>query len=242
MCERLARNPRVTTWSAAPPDPDGRCVVYWMQRAQRAVDNPALDTAIDLGNELGLPVVVFFGLHARIERANLRHYHFLAQGLADVERGLRARRVGFVLRRYPDHGLFRFVAETRPAIVVGDESPLRQFDAWRQRVAVDLRVPLWTVDADVVVPSKLLLKEQYAARTIRRRIPARLAQYLVAGREPVAKRLWRAPAGLARQRATSAILDGFPIDRSVKPVAAFAGGTTEARRRLRAFVRAKATP
>ena len=34
------------------PVPDGRCVVYWMQRAQRALDNPALDLAVDLANEL----------------------------------------------------------------------------------------------------------------------------------------------------------------------------------------------
>jgi len=36
-----------------------------------------------------------------------------------------------------------------------------------------------TVDADVIVPSKLLLKEQYAARTIRPRIQAKLQEFLV---------------------------------------------------------------
>jgi hypothetical protein len=30
-----------------------------MQRARRALDNPALDVAVELGNELGKPVVVF---------------------------------------------------------------------------------------------------------------------------------------------------------------------------------------
>jgi hypothetical protein len=34
-------------------------VVYWMQRAQRALDNPALNVAVSVGNELRKPVIVF---------------------------------------------------------------------------------------------------------------------------------------------------------------------------------------
>jgi hypothetical protein len=45
----------VEVWKAGEPDSDGKCVVYWMQRAQRAIDNPALDLAVTLGNELRKP-------------------------------------------------------------------------------------------------------------------------------------------------------------------------------------------
>lgn len=237
MSDALARDPRVTVWTNAAPDPDGRCVVYWMQRAQRAVDNPALDVAISLANTLTLPVVVFFGLHPGVARANLRHYQFLAEGLPDLSAGLAARRAGFVLRPYPRHSLRRFVEEVRAAIVVGDENPLRQFADWRSRVAATLRVPLWTVDADVVVPSRLLAKEQYAARTIRPRIHALLPAFLIPGPEPEAHVPWRAPAGLEQVPVSPGILDGLPIDRSLAGVTTFAGGTAEARRRLQAFVR-----
>ena len=178
MFEDLTRDPRVRVRTAGPPDPEGRCVVYWMQRAHRAVDNPALDTAIAAGNELGQPVVVFLGLVPFVERANLRHFQFLAEGVADIADGLARRRVGFVLRRYPDHRLEPFLEEVRAALVVGDESPLRQFEGWRRRVAAGVRLPFWTVDADVVVPSALLLKEQYAARTMRPRIHAHLDRFL----------------------------------------------------------------
>src|SRR5262245_6851846 len=81
MFEAPERDPRIRVRRPGAPDPDGRCVVYWMQRAQRAADNPALDVAIEAANALGKPVVVFFGLHAYIERANLRHYRFLVDGL-----------------------------------------------------------------------------------------------------------------------------------------------------------------
>ena len=237
MFEALAADPRVRVRRSGPPDPDGRCVVYWMQRAQRAADNPALDMAIKAGNALKKPVVVFFGLHAFVERANLRHYRFLVEGLTELADGLARRGVGFVLRRSPDHLLLPFLADVKPALVVGDESPLRQTEGWRQSVARALRVPLWTVDADVVVPSALLLKEQYAARTIRPRIHARLREFLVEPRPPRAAIPWRMPRGLPHLRPSLHVLDGFPCDRSVSPVSGAKGGRTEGLRHLRAFVR-----
>ena len=237
MFEALAGDPRVRVRRSGPPDPDGRCVVYWMQRAQRAADNTALDMAIEAGNALKKPVVVFFGLHAFVERANLRHYRFLVEGLTELADGLARRGVGFVLRRSPDHLLLPFLADVKPALVVGDESPLRQTEGWRQSVARALRVPLWTVDADVVVPSALLLKEQYAARTIRPRIHARLREFLVEPRPPRAAIPWRMPRGLPHLRPSLHVLDGFPCDRSVSAVSGATGGRTEGLRHLRAFVR-----
>ena len=229
-------DPRVTVRTKGNADPDGRCVVYWMQRAQRAVDNPALDVAVRLGNELRLPVVVFFGLNPFVERANLRHYHFLADGLRDIAAGLRTRRVGFVLRRYPDHRLLPFAEQVRPALVVGDENPLRQTERWRETVGDQLRVPLWTVDADVVVPAKLQHKEQYAARTIRPRLMMHLDEFLVAPKAPVANVQWRAH-GVTSLRVSARLLEGLPIDHSVAPIVSVRGGTSEAQRRLRTFVR-----
>jgi deoxyribodipyrimidine photo-lyase len=238
MFDELTRDPRVRVRTNGPADPEGRCVVYWMQRAHRAVDNPALDTAIAAGNELGQPVVVFLGLVPFVERANLRHYHFLVEGIADVADELRRRRVGFVLRRYPDHRLEPFLAEVRASLVVGDESPLRQFEGWRRTIAARVRLPFWTVDADVVVPSVLLKKEQYAARTMRPRVHEHLDRFLtVAPRSTRARVEWRRPRGLMTLGAEDALLARWPIDRSVGPVRLFRGGTVEARRRLTAFTR-----
>lgn len=49
----LSLDPRITVRKPGAPNPEGECVVYWMQCAQRALDNPALDVALELGNELG---------------------------------------------------------------------------------------------------------------------------------------------------------------------------------------------
>jgi len=235
--EELAHNPRVSVRRQGRPDPEGKCVVYWMQRAQRAVDNPALDAAIEAANALGKPVVVFFGLVPFYPNANLRHYIFLAQGIPDLAQRLRRRGAGFVLRRYPAHQLARFCEEVRPSLVIGDENPLREPERWRQIAADRLRVPLWTVDADVIVPSKLLEKEQYAARTIRPRLRAFLDKFLVPLANPNAEVLWRQPEDMESLSSNCNLLEGLPINRSVHPVSTFRGGSDEALRVLSRFVR-----
>jgi len=235
--ERLPLDPRVTVRRAGPPDPDGRVVVYWMQRAQRGVDNPALDVAIEAGNLLGKPVVAFLGVVPFYPRANLRAYTFLAQGIPDIASSLAKRRVGFVLRAWPDHHLAKFCDEVKPSLVIGDENPLGETERWRQTAAHRLCVPLWTVDADVVVPGKLLLKEQYAARTIRPRIHALLGEFLKPVTNIKGRVAWRRPARVFSLRADSDIVSNLPIDRSVASVTSFRGGAEEATRILKRFVR-----
>ena len=96
MIETLRDNPCVTVRKSGSPDPDGKCVVYLMQRAQRAFDNLALNLAVDVGNELRKPVVVFFAPVPFYPRANLRHFSFLAEGIAEMAEAL-ARRAGLAL-------------------------------------------------------------------------------------------------------------------------------------------------
>jgi deoxyribodipyrimidine photo-lyase len=239
LLESLRANPRVTVRRDGPPDPEGRCVLYWIQRAQRAFDNPALDLAVRVGNELGVPVVAYFGLMPSYPRANLRHFQFLVEGLPDLAAGLRKRNIGFLLRRWPDHSLAKACEQLRPALVVGDENPLREPERWRQKVAREIRLPFWTVDADVVVPSRLLEKQQYAARTIRPRIHAYLREFLAPSQTPTARKRWRAPHGATSLSPEDDLLAGWKSGRSVQPVTGFHGGTRRALRLLHEFVNAK---
>jgi deoxyribodipyrimidine photo-lyase len=240
--ETLIADPRVTVRRPGKPDPAGRCVVYWMQRAQRALDNPALDVAVQAANALRQPVVIFFAPVPFYPHANLRHYAFLAQGIPDIANGARERGIGFVLRRYPEHSLVKFCEEVKASLVVGDENPMREPCHWREVAARKLRIPLWTVDADVIVPSKLLEKEQYAARTIRPRLQKKLKQFLALHGNPSAKVEWHKPRGLAALPDDGSIdlTDEWKgLDRSVAPVDSFRGGTREALRLLGEFTRRK---
>jgi deoxyribodipyrimidine photo-lyase len=234
--EKLSSDPRVTVRKAGSPDPEGRCVVYWMQRTQRATDNPALDVAVRTANELRKPVVVFFAPMPFYPRANQRHYSFLIDGIPDIERALIRRGVGFVLRTYPEHSLLRFCTEVRAAMVIGDENPMREPEKWRSRVTRQIGVPFWTVDADVIVPSRLLAREHYAARTIRPRLNQLLPEFLVPFNNPAAKIPWPPPR-LHSLPLGQDLTAGWALDRTVPPVKRWRGGSKEALRRLNEFVR-----
>jgi deoxyribodipyrimidine photo-lyase len=229
----------VTLRNKESPDPEGRCVVYWMQRAQRAIDNPALDLAIDAANALRKPVVVFFAPVPFYPHANLRHYRFLNEAIPEIASALAKLNVGFVLRRFPDHSLLKFCDEVGPALVVGDENPMREPESWRATAAKKLKAPLWTVDADVIVPAKLLEKAQYSAHIIRPRLQANLKQFLAAGLDPIAQVEWKKNGVPASLTPDADITEGWSLDRSVSPVSQWRGGTSEGLRLLRDFIRYK---
>lgn len=233
--EQLISDPRVTVRRAGLPDCEGRCVVYWMQRAQRGIDNLALNVAVEAANFLRRPVVVFLVVPF-YPNANLRHYAFLSDGIPDIAEDLARRNIGFILRRYPDHSLIKFCNEVGPCLVIGDENPMREPEHWRQLVARRLRVPFWTVDADVVVPSKLLEKAQYAARVIRPRLQRQLERFLVEPGNPRARVPWEKPDRCESLPIHANITDGWELRPAVARVSGFVGGTKQALKTLRQFV------
>jgi deoxyribodipyrimidine photo-lyase len=209
-----------------------------MQRSQRGRDNHALDVAIAEANARKLPVVVYLAPIPYYPHANLRHYAFLQQGIADIARDVQARNCTFVLRRYPDHSLEKLIAEVRPALLIGDENPMREPEHWRQVVAKRVQLPFWTVDSDVVVPSALLGKEMYAAHHLRSKFAPLLPEFLKPFGNKSADVAWSG----ARPKSLDVDIDiteGWDIDRSVAPSTTFRGGTSEASRLLDEFVTRK---
>ncbi|HET9252423.1 MAG TPA: deoxyribodipyrimidine photo-lyase [Candidatus Eisenbacteria bacterium] len=234
--DSFVSDPRIRVRRDDKPSARPRCVVYWMQRSQRGRENPALNVAIDAANALGLPLAVHFGLHPRYPRANARHYAFLLDGIPEAARHVEARGAAFVFRPYPHHSLLRFCEEVAPALVVGDENPLREPESWRDGAARNLRVPFWTVDSDVIVPSCHFDREEYAARTLRPKIRKLLRRYL----KPLGRP--RCKAAFARSdRPRSAPFDArdllttLPLDRSAAPLRRVRGGRAAGLRTLRRF-------
>ena len=233
----LTENARVTVRREGDPNPDGRCVVYWMQRSQRGRDNHAVDVAVNAANALGLPLVVYFAAISNFPHANLRHYSFLNQGLADIEEDLAARGIAFVMRRAPNESHEKLFADVGAALVIGDENPMREPERWRKHLASRLRIPFWTVDADVVVPSKLMERAQYGAYTIRPRIQRLLPEFLRPYENLKADREWKKPKSFHADDVRDDITRGWQdLDRSVLPVEAWQGGTHAGQKRLRHFV------
>ena len=234
--QKLGDDARVTVRRGGAPDSDGKCVVYWMQRAERGRDNHAVDLAVKVANALGLPLVVYFAGIAKFPNANLRHYAFLNRGLVDVEEDLKERNISFVLRNAPHESHERLLKDVHAAFLVGDENPMREPERWRRELAAKIKIPFWTVDADVVVPSKLIEKAQYGAYTIRPRLYRMLPEYLVAFENPKAEKAWHRPKDFHSDSVHEDMTRGWKeLDRSVRPVEAWVGGHHAAVKRLKHF-------
>ena len=232
----LSDDPRVTVRRNGLPDPNGRCVVYWMQRAQRGIDNHAIDLAAHIANLLELPLVVYFAAISNFPHGNLRHYAFLNQGLADIEQDLQRRNITFVMRRAPHESHEQLLADVHAAFLIGDENPMRVPEQWRKQLATRISIPFWTVDTDVVIPSKLIEKPQYGAYTIRPRLYRLLPDYLHPYENPHANHAWKRPRGFYSDSVYEDITrDWKDLDRSVAPVETWQGGTHTALKRLKHF-------
>ena len=109
---------------------------------------------------------------------------------------------------------------------------MREPEQWRVKAAESMRVPFWTVDADVIVPTKLLLKEQFGARTIRPRIHALLPHFLVRPKNVKAHVPWASPPRLQSLTPDEDFLSGWKLDRSVQAAPGWRGGSTCGLRRF----------
>ncbi|APW63804.1 deoxyribodipyrimidine photo-lyase [Paludisphaera borealis] len=232
----LEPHPRVRTIRPGVPDLDRACVLYWMQRAQRGVDNPALNMAIAIGNAIGKPVVAVFALTADFPGAQRRHYRFLVEGLVDAKDDLNQRGVPLVVRLgSPDEVVPAFAEEVGAAFVVGDENPVLVGRRWRESVARGLAVPFHLVDADVVVPTSLFPREEYAARTLRPKLHRVWEDYLKP--LPNIKAQHVLPKGLPQGERIepNALMHHLKVG-GASEVAGYVGGTGEAMRRLKRFL------
>lgn len=215
----------------------GRYVLYWMQASVRTEYNHALEYAIREANDLGKPLVVFFGLTADFPEGNERHYYFLLQGLREVESSLRQRGIRLMIRQgSPELGVIELAEDA--CLVVVDRGYLPIQKEWRHRAAVAIGCALVQVESDVVVPvEEASPKEEYTAATIRPKIHRKLEQYL----QPLADTELHTDS--LRMEFDSLdltdldeVLSRLRVDGSVRRVAGLEGGTAEAKRRLELFL------
>jgi Deoxyribodipyrimidine photo-lyase type II (EC 4.1.99.3) len=216
----------------------GDYVLYWMQAAQRAEANPALQHAVRLANEQRRPCLAFFGLTERFPEANARHLAFMLEGLRETQLALADRGVRLVVRRVqPDRGVVDLGRAA--SLVVTDRGYLRVQKSWREKAAAALACPLIQVETETVVPVETASpKEEYSAATFRPKIRKILASSLAvpADRKPLRDSLGWKGDSLDLENIED-VLAGLKIDRSVGPSPFYRGGAEEAKRRFRLFLR-----
>jgi len=218
----------------------GQYVLYWMQASQRAECNHAMEYAILQANELRVPLLVYFGITDRFPEANERHYVFMLEGLKEVKNTLEQRGIRMViLHQSPEIGAVRLSKQA--SLVVVDRGYLRIQRQWREEAGQRMECPLIQVESDVVVPvEEVSSKEEYTAATIRPKIHKRLTHFLIGveENEPLYSSLSMDMDSFEIADIEKAI-SKLRIDRSVKKVDSFKGGTKEALRHLEFFLEGK---
>lgn len=161
------------------PVREGRYVLYWMQRSQRAGFNHALEYAVGQAVQLRQPLLVGFGLMPAYPGASSRHYQFMLEGLRHTAAALRERGIGFALRLGEPAAVAIDLAR-EASLVVCDRGYLQHLRDWRFELARTVACRAIEVESELVVPvEQVSPKAEYAARTIRPKIHRKLAQYLV---------------------------------------------------------------
>ncbi len=218
----------------------GKYVLYWMQAAQRAEYNHALEYSVRKANELRKPVVVFFGITESFPEANQRHYYFMLEGLKQVQTTLQRKGIQMVVwHKSPDWGTVALAEEA--ALVVVDAGQLRVQRRWRENVAKRVKCPLHEVETNLIVPVEQASdKENFSAGTFRPRITKQLDYYLAPLKHtrPKLDSLGLKLKSLNIDNIDKA-MSKLKVDRSAGRVTTFQGGSEEAKRRLSDFLKTK---
>lgn len=156
-------------------------VIYWMSRDQRVSDNWALLYAQEKALEKEQPLIVLFCLVPRFLDATLHHYHFMLEGLKEVEGRLKDLNIDFkLLSGQPEEQIPVFVQEQKAGAIIADFSPLIINRSWKEQIVPKIGVAAFEVDAHNIVPCwEASPKQEYAAYTIRPKINRLLPEYLV---------------------------------------------------------------
>ncbi len=212
-------------------------VLYWMQRAQRSEFNHALEYALEKANELGIPLLVFFGITDDFEEGNLRHYRFMLEGLKKTKKELEDREIKLVKKHeHPREGVVKLAEEA--SLLVVDKAYLDFLREWREEVAEKIDIPMIEVETDLIVPvEEASCKEEYAARTIRPKIEGELDKYM---KEVQERKLENSSLELDFNsfdiQDLEKALSKLDIDESVNPVESYKGGVREAKKYLDEFI------
>lgn len=151
---------RIFCVAPARPDSDapltGEYVLYWMRTAVRGHENPALDTALHLAAQLGLPAFVYHALSERYPYASDRHHSFILEGAREVAAELAELGIGYAfhLERPGHRGPHLRTLASRAAVVVTEDMPVAPLVGWTSSLAESIAAPVLAVDTACVLPMR----------------------------------------------------------------------------------------
>lgn len=234
---------RIRRLNDAPVRTDGRFVLYWAQMNRRVESNHALARAVELANELSLPVLYYEGLTCTYDYASDRMHAFILEGAPETARRLEGLGIGYCFhprrgREDANEALYRLAAEA--ACVVTDDYPAFIAARHNARVPERVKVSYEAVDSSCIVPMSVLEKREYAAYTIRPKITRLLAEYLKPCPQSAVRRRWQGPAPEFHTpvgpQGIAGLMGECEIDHGVRPSLSYTGGRQAAEQALAHFL------
>lgn len=226
----------------------GEFILAWPRASLRAIDNPLLDAAVDLGNRLGRPAVVLFALEEDYPHASARLHRF-AVGAARAmlvgchERGLTG--ITHVARPGSDGDPVAMLS-AKAAAILTDDHPVRFARDRAEAVAKRAPCAVFSVDTARLVPLSELPVGLRTTPAFRKEHSARRPNFegvpegIVPTVPPPDGPLLEGEVDLTAldEDGLDRLVSSCRIDHSVMPVAEFPASATEARTRLSEFLTA----
>jgi deoxyribodipyrimidine photo-lyase len=213
-------------------------VIYWMSRDQRAHDNWALLYAQELANRTDSALGVVFCLVPEFMRAGIRQYSFMIAGLQETEKNLQKKQIPFfLLEGTPDTLLRKFIQKHGISTLITDFDPLRIKIRWKKKVAQQIDIPFFEVDAHNIIPCwHASPKQEFAAYTFRPKVK-RLADEFLESFPPLKRHLfpWKGKTGAHWESA----INSLSLDPKVKEIDWLKPGANAGKRLLNHFIEHK---
>jgi deoxyribodipyrimidine photo-lyase len=212
-------------------------VIYWMQREQRVNDNWALIYAYERAVENNQSLIVVFNLVDNFLLATLRQYHFMIEGLKEVEAKLNKLNIQFeLLVGNPVETIPAYTKKTNASILVTDFNPIRIIREWKEKVRSKIDIPFFEIDAHNIVPVwEASPKLEFAAYTIRPKIKKLLPEYL-----DEFPNLIKFSKKVNQSKINwDSVYKSLKIDTTIKPVEDFIPGENAANNLLQNFIEQK---
>lgn len=152
-----------------------------MNRDQRVNDNWALLEAQAWAKKAGVAFAVAHNLVPNFLRGGARQWQFKVSGLKEVSEALHKKGIPFYLFIGKDShlDLATWAIKQKIGGMVTDFFPLRLPSHWVSQVVKRVPFPIHQVDAHNIIPCWITSpKQEFAARTIRPKIHAKLSDYL----------------------------------------------------------------
>jgi deoxyribodipyrimidine photo-lyase len=242
---------RVRRVNDRPVEREADYVLYWMIAARRVTHNFGLEHAAWWARQLDRPLVILEALRCDYPWASTRLHRFILDGMWDTRSRLRDRAITYhpYVETEAGHGrgLLAAAAE-RACLVITDDYPTFFLPRMVAAAGERLEVRLEAVDGNGLLPMADADKDFPTAYAFRRHLQKRLPSHLQ--RFPLSDPLGELPSPRPLPEAVTdrwpaaddelltpgAPLDHLPLDGEVAPVEGVEGGTTEAEKRMNAFL------